>query len=77
MDSPRAEVFRTAREYFGAAARYWQAALRGEDMETPTQDLLGRSLFYEAALKNCHEDWSARRREALRRRMLLLSSRYG
>jgi len=77
MPDPRHEVFRAARDYYDAAARYWRAARKREDMETPTQELLGRSLFYDAALKRCNEDWSARRRDALRRRIWLLSARYG
>ena len=50
MDSPRHEVFRSAQAYFGAVAEYWRALRSGEDMETPTQEVLGRSLIYQAAL---------------------------
>lgn len=50
MTDLRHLIFQTAHAYFEAAARYWTAARRGEDMETPTQELVGRGIFYHQAL---------------------------
>lgn len=46
----RGQVYRAAHEYHAALAAYCHAARRGEDIESPTQVLLGKGLFYYLAL---------------------------
>jgi len=50
MRKARREIFRTGDAYSAAAARFWQAARRGEDMESVAQVLVGQGLFYHQAL---------------------------
>ena len=71
MDS---KAFQAARGYFAASARYWRAAQRGEDMETPTQELLGKSLLYSSALKAC--SGVEERLHFLRRELQVVTDRY-
>ena len=76
MADSRHEVFRTAHDYYDAAARYWRAARKREDMETPTQELLGRSLFYAEALKKSSGEAARRRLRVLRWQVHALTERY-
>jgi hypothetical protein len=46
----RGEVFRTAQAYHAALADYCHAMGTAQDMESPSQVLLGRGVFYYLAL---------------------------
>jgi hypothetical protein len=79
---PRHEIFRAASDYFDASARYWTAARRGGHMETPTQELVGRSVFYHQALigylalPDADLEFAHRRLRYLRRHLQQTSARY-
>ena len=46
----RNALFRAAADYHGAAAEYFRAMQRGLDLERPTQEFVGKALFYYLAL---------------------------
>lgn len=75
-------ILSAASGYFGAAARYWAAKQRGEDMEAPTQELVGRSIFYRHALESylaqphAHHEFAERRLRYLRRHVEFIAERY-
>jgi hypothetical protein len=46
----RNAIFRAAADYHGAAAEYFRAVQRGLDLERPTQEFVGKALFYYLAL---------------------------
>ena len=44
----RSELFKAAADYHAAAAEYFRALRRGMDIETPTQEFFGKSVYYLA-----------------------------
>ena len=83
MRALRHEVFQTANAYRVAAQQYCRAARLHENLEAPTQELLGRSIFYGDALRKLRDastgevsEDAARRLRALTTSIHELSRRY-
>jgi hypothetical protein len=79
--SARTHMFRTARVYHAALARYWLAVTGGEDLEDAAQQVIGASLRYRAAINDViaaspHDNASARRLRALRLQLHCLTLQY-
>ena len=79
--SARTHMFRTARVYHAALARYWRAVTGGEDLEDAAQQVIGASLRYRAAINDViaaspHDNPSARRLRALRLQLHCLTRQY-
>jgi hypothetical protein len=76
----RAEMFKAAHEYHAALAAYCRARATDRDIESPTQILLGKGLFYYIALSKllAHESTQrlAERMSFLRSSQRLLARRY-
>jgi hypothetical protein len=76
----RKALFRAAADYHGAAAEYFRAVQRGLDLETPTQEFVGKALFYYLALSELKKvDTSVAlepRMRALRRCQATVQRRY-
>jgi hypothetical protein len=76
----RRQMFRAAHDYHDAAARYCRAWSAEADIETPTQVLLGKSLFYYLALSKLLAAESSesvqRRLRYLRETQKMLARRY-
>ena len=76
----RAEVFKAAHEYHAALAAYCRATATAQDIESPTQVLLGKGLFYYIALSKLLAREStqrlAERMNYLRNSQQLLARRY-
>jgi hypothetical protein len=79
--STRTQMFRAGRSYHAALARYCRAVARGEDPEDATQQVIGASLRYRAAINDViaaspHDNASARRLRALRLQLHCLTREY-
>ena len=79
--STRTQMLRAARSYHAALARYCGAVARGEDPEDATQQVIGVSLRYRAAINDViaaspYDNASARRLRALRLQLHCLTRQY-
>jgi hypothetical protein len=76
----RSEVFRAAHAYHGALAGYCHAMATEQDIESPSQVLLGHGLFYYIALSKLlareRSQRLAQRMKYLRASQQALSRRY-
>jgi hypothetical protein len=76
----RGEVYKAAHEYHAALAAYCHARRAGEDIESPTQILLGKGLFYYIALSKLlgreNSERLLQRMSYLRNSQQLLARRY-
>jgi hypothetical protein len=79
--STRTLMFRTAKSYHAALARYCRALASGEDLEDATQEVIGASLGYRDAINAViaaapEDKVSATRLRALRLQLHCLTRQY-
>jgi hypothetical protein len=79
--SARTQMFRTARSYHAALARYCRAVAGAEDVEDATQQVIGASLRYRAAINEViaaspQDNMSAGCLRALRLQLHCLTRQY-
>jgi hypothetical protein len=79
--SARTQMFRSARSYHAALARYCRAVAGGEDLEDATQQVIGASLRYRAAINEViaaspQDNMSAGCLRALRLQLHCLTRQY-